>query len=219
MIGLLLLAAWSLAELESARDRQDFAGLERAAAELAAAAKAESAEAQYRVAQAYSYAAEVAQELRDRAGVERAARAGIQAAERAAALKPGVAEHHRILGTLCGQIVPVNVLAGISYARRAQDALAKALERDPKLAAAYLGRGVGSYYVPPALGGGPERAIADFEKAIQLNPKYADAWMWMGLAHRKQNRNAEARKDFQRSLDLNPRRVWARQQLEKTPAP
>jgi hypothetical protein len=40
----------------------------------------------------------------------------------------------------------------------------------------------------------------------------------MGLAWRKANRNSEARAEFQKSLELNPRRVWAKQQLEKTPA-
>jgi hypothetical protein len=34
---------------------------------------------------------------------------------------------------------------------------------------------------------------------------------------RKLNRNAEARQAIQKSLELNPQRVWARQQLEKTP--
>jgi hypothetical protein len=42
--------------------------------------------------------------------------------------------------------------------------------------------------------------------------------MWLGLALRKANRNGEARKEFQRALELNPSRVWAKQQLDKTPA-
>jgi Flp pilus assembly protein TadD len=42
--------------------------------------------------------------------------------------------------------------------------------------------------------------------------------LWLGLALRKSGRNGEARKAFARSLELNPRRVWAKQQLEKTPA-
>jgi hypothetical protein len=34
---------------------------------------------------------------------------------------------------------------------------------------------------------------------------------------RKAKRNAEARKAFSKSLELNPNRVWTKQQLEKTP--
>jgi Flp pilus assembly protein TadD len=40
----------------------------------------------------------------------------------------------------------------------------------------------------------------------------------LGLSLRKENRDAEARQAFTKSLELNPNRVWAKQQLEKTPA-
>ena len=61
-------------------------------------------------------------------------------------------------------------------------------------------------------------AIKDFQKAIELDPKLTEAHLWLGLALRKSNKNPEARKEFQRVVELNPARVWARQQLEKTPA-
>jgi hypothetical protein len=34
----------------------------------------------------------------------------------------------------------------------------------------------------------------------------------------KDNQDAEARKAFQKSLALDPKRVWTKQQLDKTPA-
>jgi len=217
-IGLAALAASP--ELESARDRQDRAALEKLAAQAGAAeqAAASDAAAHYRAALAYSYLAEVAQELRDKDGVKRAAEAGIRSAERAVALKPDVAEYHRLLGTLYGQIVPVNLLAGLNYGKKAQDAIARAIERDPKLAAAYISRGVGNYYLPSAFGGGIDLAIRDFQKAIELNPKSDEAYLWLGLAMRKSGRNADARSAFSKSLQLNPNRVWTKQQLEKSPA-
>jgi tetratricopeptide (TPR) repeat protein len=91
------------------------------------------------------------------------------------------------------------------------------LELDPKSARAYLSRGVGNYYLPPAFGGGPELAIQDFQKALQLDPKLAEAHMWLGIALRKVGKNAEAHTAIERSLVLNPGRAWARQQLSKTP--
>jgi len=215
-IALTALAAGS--ELESARDRQDRAALEKLAAGAAEKAAANDAVAQYRAALAYSYLAEVAQEQRDKGAVKRAAEAGIRAAERAVALKPDMAEYHRLLGTLYGQIVPVNVLSALSYGKRAQDAIARALERDPKLSATYVSRGVGNYYLPAAFGGGIDLAIHDFQKAIELDPKSDEAYLWLGLALRKSGRNADARKAFSKSLELNPNRVWARQQLDKVPA-
>jgi len=81
----------------------------------------------------------------------------------------------------------------------------------------YLARGVGNYYLPAALGGGVDLAIADFRQAITIDPKDAEAFLWLGLALRKQNKDADARQAFAKSVTLNPQRVWAKQQLDKTP--
>lgn len=205
--------------LESARDRQDRTELQRMADQSAADAEKapKDADAQYRAALVSSYLAEVALELRDRKLAEQAAVRGVRAAEQAVALKPNTAEFYRVLGTLCGQVVPANVLAGLSYGKRAKDAIDKAIALDPKSAAVYLARGVGNYYLPAALGGGLDLAIADFRQAITLDPKDAEAFLWLGLALRKQNKDADARQAFAKSVTLNPQRVWAKQQLDKTP--
>ncbi|MBI2679689.1 MAG: tetratricopeptide repeat protein [Candidatus Solibacter usitatus] len=223
MIAWLAAAALCLGagnELEKARDRQDRFALEKSVAELKRAAQQTpgDAEAQYRLALASSYLAEVSLELRDKAQAQRVGETGVQAAERAIALRKDVAEYYRVLGTLCGQVIPANVLGGLSYGKRAREAIAKALELEPKSTKAYLARGVGKNYLPAALGGGAEIAIHDFERAAELDPKLADAHLWLGLALRKVNRNADARKAFARSLELDPERVWTKQQLDKTPA-
>lgn len=219
MLSLLLLAA-TTPELEAARDRQDQAALERITADLAAgvAKRPDDVAAHLRYAMAQSYAAEVALEKRDREGARRAAVEGIRSAERAVALKPDVAEHHRVLGTLCGQVIPANVLAGLKYGKCAREEIEKAVSLDPKSSLNYLSRGIGNYYLPAAFGGGVELAVKDFEKAIALDSKMADAHLWLGLALRKLSRNREARQAFNRSLQLNPRRVWVKEQLDKTAA-
>lgn len=222
-IGILLpamLAAASLADLEKARDLEDRPALEHSISELSniAAKASNDAEAQYRVALAASYLAEISLELRDKTAAEKAAKTGIPAAERAVALKPENAGYHRILGTLCGQVIPANVLAAMSYGNRAQEAIDKAIALDPKSSEAYLARGIGNYYKPAMFGGGPELAIRDIRRAIELDAKSAEAYLWLGLALRKVHQNAEAREAFTKSLELNPRRIWTRQQLEKTPA-
>jgi tetratricopeptide (TPR) repeat protein len=213
------LAALTPSPLETARDVEDRAALQKMVDEsAAAAAKApHDAEAQYRLALASSYLSEVALELKDKKLAEQAAVRGVQAAEQAVMLKPDVAEYYRLLGTLCGQVVPANILTGLSYGKRARDNIDKAIAKDPKSSMAYMSRGVGNYYLPAALGGGPDLALADFRKAIELDAKNAEAWMWLGLGLRKENKDAEARQAFQKSLELNPRRVWAKQQLDKTP--
>lgn len=220
VIGLFVGAALAADPLVDARDRQDRAALERIARDAAAAAAkaANDAKAQHRLAQAQSYLAEVTLELRDKNAARAAAETGIEAAERAVSLAPGVAEYHRILGTLCGQVIPAQVLLALKYGKCARGSIDNALELDPKSSKAWVSRGVGNYYLPPAFGGGVELALKDFDKAIQLDPNSAEAHLWNGIALRKARRNADARKEIAKSLELNPRRVWAKQQLDKTPA-
>jgi Flp pilus assembly protein TadD len=207
------------AALESARDQQDRAALQKITDQFftAAAQAPKDAEAQYRAALASSYLAEVSLEVRDKKLAEQAAVRGVKAAEQAVALQPAMAEYYRVLGTLCGQVVPANVIMGLSYGKRAKDAIDKAVALDPKSPAAYMARGVGNYYLPEALGGGVALAVADFHKSVELDPKDAEAWLWLGIALRKQNKNADARQAFAKSVELDPRRVWAKEQLDKTP--
>ncbi|MCZ2076933.1 MAG: tetratricopeptide repeat protein [Bryobacterales bacterium] len=220
LLSRLLMADAGLPGLEAARNRQDRVALEKSIERFAADARTrqDNAEAQYRLALANSYLAEVAMEMRDKTKAREAAEAGMEPARRAVALDPRNAEHHRILGTLCGQVIPANVLLGLRYGRCAQEEIEKAVELNPHSAAAYLSRGVGNYYLPASFGGGVEPAIRDFQKALDMDHKFADAYLWLGIALRKAGKNGEARKAIEKSLELNPNRIWARQQLKKTPA-
>jgi len=213
---LLLLLLALVADGRKARDAQDRAALEKLAAE--AEAKANDAASLYDAARLRFYQSEVALEVKDKNGARSAAEAGIKLAEKAVGMQPKNAEYHRLLGTLCGQVIPANVLLAMRYGRCALDEVNKAIELNPKSSEAYMSRGVGNYYLPAQFGGGPELAVKDLQKAIELDPKNADAQLWLGVALRKLNRNAEANEAIARSLKLNPNRTWAKQQLEKTPA-
>jgi tetratricopeptide (TPR) repeat protein len=212
--------AWD-SDLLKARDRQDREGLQKMIAGLQVAADKAPKDfnAQYRVALANSYLGEICLELKDKGGAERAADAGSHAAQAAIALDPKNAEYYRVLGTLCGQAIPaVNMLSALTYGKRAKEAINKAMELDGKSARVFLAEGVGNYYLPQQLGGGPEVALKDFQKSIELDPKTADAYLWLGLALRKMHHNGEARAAFQKGIDLDPQRIWLKEQLEKTPA-
>lgn len=212
--------AAGLNELSAARDRQDLAALDRAIADSkGAAADAKAAEAQYKLALANSYAAEVAMELRDKKKSEAYAEAGMEPAQKALADNGGNAEYHRLMGQLCGQVIPANPLMGaLKFGPCARDEITKALQLNDKLALAYVSRGVGNYYLPASMGGGVDEALKDFDKAAALDPKLSDAYLWKGITLRKANRNAEARKALEQALQMNPGRLWAKQQLEKIPA-
>lgn len=204
------------AALEDARNRQDRATLEKLG--QAKAQSARDAAGHYSAALAYSYLSEVALELRDKRQARTAAELGISEAKTALKSAPANAEYHRLLGTLCGQVIPADPMAGFQHGRCAKEEIQRAIEMDPKSALGWVSSGVGKFYLPAMFGGGVELAMKDFEKAAALDPKLADAWLWIGLAHRKVNRNTEARDALRKARALAPNRLWIRQQLEKTPA-
>jgi tetratricopeptide (TPR) repeat protein len=223
MILTLLLAGFlatpAPSSLQIARDRQDRNALEKIiAANSEAASKAPNdAATQYNLALSLSYLAEVTIEQHDRKGARPIAERGIQAAEKAVSLKPDVAEYYRVLATLYGQAV-TDIMSGLKYGPKAKEAVGKAVEKAPNSSSVYVARGVGNYYLPAQLGGGPSVAIPDFQKAIQLDPKNAEAYLWLGISLRQANKENEARQALTKSLQLAPDRVWTKQQLDKTPA-
>jgi tetratricopeptide (TPR) repeat protein len=205
--------------LEDARDRQDLAALDRSIGELKAASANGQPQAFYQLATAYSYAAEVAIEVKDKAKAEALAESGIDAIKNALRAQDNSSEYHRLLGELCGQVLPANPMAGaLKYGPCARDEINRALELDNKNALAYVSRGVGNYYLPPQLGGSLEDAIKDFDRAIALNPRLDEAYLWKGIALRKNKQLAAAREALETAWKLNPNRIWIKQQLDKTPA-
>ncbi|MCU0246925.1 MAG: tetratricopeptide repeat protein [Bryobacter sp.] len=207
-------------DLRAARNKQDRAALDKLAESASTQVQAKPADPGNlsRAALAELIRAEVLLELRDRNAARGAAESGIRHAERLVEIQPKSAEAHRLLGALCGQVIPANVLAGLKYGKCALEEVNRAIEIDPKSSDAWMSHAVGNFYLPPSFGGGADKALADIDKALQLDAKSADAWFWKGLILRKLNRNAEARQALEKSLVLNPDRLWARQQLEKTPA-
>lgn len=213
---------WAAAEdpaLIPARDAQNRPALEKlvADAQASAAKSPKDAAAQYRAALTSSVLAEVALEQKDKVAAERAATTGVRDADAAIAIDGNNAEYYRVLGTLCGQVIPANVFAALSYGRRAKTAIEKAKQLNPKSAAVWIAEGVGNYYMPASFGGGPDPAIRSFQHALEIDPKSSEAWLWMGLAQRKKQENAQARASFEKSLALDPHRVWTKLQLDKTP--
>jgi tetratricopeptide (TPR) repeat protein len=208
-------------DLVKARDRQDLAALDQLIAHYKANLQSHpsQADAQYQLALAYSYAAEVAMEIHDKKRSEGYAEAGMEPARSAVSTQAGNAEFHRLLGELCAQTIPANPFFGaMKYGQCARDEINKAIELDSKLALAYVSRGVGNYYLPQQMGGGVDAALKDINEAISLNPNLAEAYLWKGVTLRKAGRNAEARQALERALQLDPDRLWIKEQLSKTPA-
>jgi tetratricopeptide (TPR) repeat protein len=218
LVSAALFFAASHSPLDQARDRQDPAALGRLLDTAARSAQKapNDAQAQYQAALAASYLAAVHIELHDRKLARDAAERGMVFGEKAVALKPDVGEYYRVLGTLYGQAI-TDLMTGLRYGPKAKDVIARAVEKSPKSSDVYVARGVGNLYLPAQLGGGAAAAIPDFRKAIEIDPKNAEAWIYLGVGLRNEKKEDEARQAFNKALQLNPDRFWVRELLAKSP--
>lgn len=208
--------AWK-APLVAARDKQDIHYLSKVVEGQIAVGDKAAPSMTYLRALASSYLGEVYLEQGKKAEAAAAAERGIGLAREFLRADANSAEGHLLLGALCGQVIPANSFSALSYGKCAREEVETALRLNPRLSEAYLGRGVGNYYLPPALGGGVDKAIEDFRKAAELAPDSPEVQLWLGLAFRKQGDHSAARAHLERALALSPGREWIRQQLNKTP--
>ena len=50
--------------------------------------------------------------------------------------------------------------------------------------------------------------MADFDRAIELRPDYAEAYYGRGVVHEMRDENDEAIRDFERLLELSEDEYW-----------
>ena len=97
---------------------------------------------------------------------------------------------------------------GIAYASKPNPDYAqvisdfnKALELDPNYAGAYYNRSLAYMKkYPPDLG----QALKDCRKSIELNPQYGPAYYIRAILHKEQGDHANARKDYDKGLEIAP---------------
>ena len=53
--------------------------------------------------------------------------------------------------------------------------------------------------------------------AVELDQANAEAWVYLGVALRMDKKEDEARKAFNKALEINPNRFWVRELLVKKP--
>ena len=84
---------------------------------------------------------------------------------------------------------------------RAKESFEKAVELDPKSAAAYCFRGLVQL--------DREKGVADFTKAIELKPDYAEAYFQRGLERDLGGNDPAALADYNKAIELNPKFINA----------
>jgi tetratricopeptide (TPR) repeat protein len=140
---------------------------------------------------------------------------GIKWAEESISLNRDYSDAHSILGALLGQriLIDKNPIAGMIYGPRSKKELERGIELDPENAYAHLRMGIRNLYTPASWGGGVEKSIICLLRAIELSPKTAEFFIWLGVAYEKNCDKNAAIKSFKKALKLKPRYKWAQMQL------
>jgi Tfp pilus assembly protein PilF len=73
----------------------------------------------------------------------------------------------------------------------------KAIQRDPKLVAAYFSRGLVHFNLRDR-----EKVLADLTMAIQLDPTRAQAYHYRGLVYVRVGKKPNVKADFKKALEL-----------------
>lgn len=140
--------------------------------------------------------------------------------ERAVEIRSGWAEANILLSGIYGRLASRGMISGMRYGPKANNALERAKEVDPKNPRLLLMEGISLYNTPSTWGGDKEEAVARLQEAIArfeatspdgpLQPDWghADAYAWLGIAHAKADRRDDARTAFENALDVRPGYGW-----------
>jgi tetratricopeptide (TPR) repeat protein len=141
---------------------------------------------------------------------------GVAAVAVAIERTPASSPYQTTLGELYGQLAAYSGVVGrIRYGRLATTAYARALELDPRNALAHVGAGIGKLETPAMFGGSTQDALREFRLAQELDAGCDEAWIWEGIAQRRQGDTAAARAALQYALRVNPSSDHAKRELAR----
>jgi tetratricopeptide (TPR) repeat protein len=148
---------------------------------------------------------------------ERALDEAIANVQQSLKLNEKSADAHSLLADLYGRKISFGIamFAGPKYGPKVDAENRRAFELDPNNSVAFASRGRQYLESPKMFGGDLDKAIADFRKATQLDPKSDETFVWLALALRKKGDNARADQAVSEALRLNPRNTFAKQTAKK----
>ena len=124
---------------------------------------------------------------------------------------------HSLLADLYGRKISfgIGMFAGPKFGPKNQAENKRAQELDGNNPRVFANLGRQYLNAPKMFGGDVDKAIESFRKSIQLDSKFDEAFVWLGVALRKKGDSAGAEQAFQEALRLNPRSSFAKQTAEK----
>ena len=117
------------------------------------------------------------------------------------------------------------MFAGIKYGPKSNKQIDKALELAPENPRVLMLDGTGLLYTPSMFGGDTEKAIAQFQKAAKQFEKFTpkdstmphwgrvEVYAWLGQGYEEEEQYEEAKKAYEKALELNPDYGWVKSYL------
>ena len=65
----------------------------------------------------------------------------------------------------------------------------------------------------------PEKVVAEFEKLLKKDPKWAEVYFEIGAAWEKAKKNDDAKKNYEKAIKLDPNYHWAKKKLKGLTSP
>ncbi|MBL7996818.1 tetratricopeptide repeat protein [bacterium] len=154
----------------------------------------------------------------------------ITSLEKAIDLNKTDADCYALLGSLTGMKIHFNPISGMWLGPKSGGFFKKAVSANDKNPRVFYLMGIGTMNTPSMFGGGADKAIGQFEKALALFEKenmdtsadpFLPRWGWdgcysfLGNAYEKNNETERARICYQKALELNPNSNRAKRELAK----
>lgn len=144
---------------------------------------------------------------------------GIEEVKKSIELNDDYAEAHLLLATLYGhKIAYANslkaILYGPKYGPKIEEEFERAFDLDPDNPDLYLQWGMSDLHKPKFFGGGTDKAIEKFKKALSLKPEFADAYICLGIAYKREGDIKRAKEYLEKALSISPNNRWAKIELE-----
>ena len=65
----------------------------------------------------------------------------------------------------------------------------------------------------------PEKVVAEFEKLLKKDPKWAEVYYEIGATWEKAKKNDDAKKNYEKAIQLDPNHHWAKKKLKGIASP
>lgn len=134
----------------------------------------------------------------------------IDEAQHALKLNDASADAHSLLADLYGRRIGLGgFMVGAHFGPKVASENKRAMELDANNPHVFASLGRQFLEAPKMFGGDVDKAIANFQKSVVLDPKSDETYVWLAIAERKKGDAAAANKALDDALQLNPRSVFA----------